>query len=107
METEVATKTVQLESSEKNLEKMIESLSKAFALFENRIKEAGFQSDEEYLAAKLSTDKQNALKNKIDQYKELIVSLQSQLRELQNELKDKQRFDLSEMNKQLLELKKQ
>lgn len=106
-ETTVATRQVRLQSSESHLEKVQASVKKALTIFETTLEKADFPSVEAYMKAKLPEDTRKQLRSEIDHHKQLNVTLDKQLSELETELKNQERLDLSEMNDQLTQLKQQ
>ncbi|GGA79995.1 AAA family ATPase [Ornithinibacillus halotolerans] len=73
--------------------------------FQAALTKAGFSSEEVYKEAKLSEGERQTLKEGIRQFNEKIGTLKQQLLEIKEELKDKQKVDLSELKEQVSELK--
>lgn len=104
-ETALTTGRVQLENSKTQLVKAEENVIKAKELFTFHVQKAEFTTVEQYNEAKMSGEAQEQLQTEIEQYSQLVGTLQKQLADLEAELKEEQRVNVDEMKQQLLQLK--
>ncbi|MGM8364422.1 AAA family ATPase [Virgibacillus sp. W0181] len=73
--------------------------------FAELLKQANFTSEEAYQLAKLTVEQRQTLKDDIDHYNKNNSTIKQQIKELQIELKDKQKTDLTVLHDQLKALK--
>ncbi|MDF2669487.1 MAG: hypothetical protein K0R67_1793, partial [Paenibacillus sp.] len=76
---------------------------KARVSFLDAMQQAGFATEEEYTAAKMSESDRALLKNRIEEYSTTLSTLRKQLAELSATLKGKERHDLALLKQQLQE----
>lgn len=69
--------------------------------FHIMLEKARFQSEEPYIKAKLTTKERQLLKEKIETYKQTVLTTTEQMKELEKQLKNKNKKDLIELEKQL------
>jgi len=82
-----------------------EKQQKAAQQFEAALQEHHFPSKEVYNQAKMNEQDQQKVKKEIDSFKEERTSLNRNVEELQKELKEKERVDVSTLDEQLKQLK--
>lgn len=104
-ETELTTSKVQLANSEIQLKTAKENVRKATKLFIQLLHESQFINKEEYTQAKLNEAERLALKKKVEQYKQSIITVQKQLLDLEVELKNKKQYNIEEMKQKVEQLK--
>ncbi|WP_042222116.1 AAA family ATPase [Oceanobacillus manasiensis] len=73
--------------------------------FTSALNESGFATETDYHEATLTEDERTKLKNSIEQFKQTLSTVKEQVTELQTELKDKQKVDLTTIEAELAELK--
>lgn len=79
---------------------------KAELQFKEQLSKATFITEEAYHQAKKSDTQREALKQEIDQFNQALATIKQQVKELEEELKDKTRVDVTTLESQLEELKK-
>ncbi|WP_284139575.1 SMC family ATPase [Virgibacillus sp. LDC-1] len=95
-----------LSNAEKQLEETKIKHRQVVLQFTQEIEKSGFPSEEAYFEAKLDEATRQHLKEQIEMYKQQLATVKEQVQELQAELKDKQRVDLSALELQVEQLKK-
>lgn len=94
-----------LEHAERQLEEAREKLDKAMQQFIERITMEGFQSEEAYRAAKMPESERKQEKEAIRQFRENLSAKMQTVKDLQAELQEKERTDLTALAEQLQNLK--
>jgi exonuclease SbcC len=94
-----------LEHVTKQMKETEEKKEKAVRQFEAAWKEHQFESKEAYEQAKMNEQDQQHAKKEIENFKEERKALIQRVEELQKELKDKKKADVTALEKQLKELK--
>ncbi|MFA1820337.1 AAA family ATPase [Virgibacillus oceani] len=89
----------------KQMKETEEKHEKATQQFEAALQEHHFPSKEAYKQAKMNEQDQQKVKKEIDNFKEERTALNRNVEELQKELKEKERVDVSTLDKQLKQLK--
>lgn len=100
--TVAQTKVDQLAKVKEETEKKREQAEEQFR---KALSEAGFINYEEYKEAKLSNETRQLLKQEIEEFQRSIVTLEKQIQELKEQLKDKARVDLTLLEDELNQLK--
>ncbi|MFC2949367.1 AAA family ATPase [Virgibacillus sediminis] len=94
-----------LEHAKRQAKEAEEKRIQAVSQFEDELKRVGFEAVEAYQQAKLSTAEREQLSKDIEQFKQNRTTLEQQVNELKESLKDKSRVDLTDMKEQLESLK--
>src|SRR5690625_7757344 len=69
--------------------------------FKEKLKHANFEDEETYRSAKMSAEALDELRTNIESYKQQVHTLSSQIKQLQEQLKDKEKQDVEELSKQV------
>ena len=104
-ETEVTKQKTQLDQLTLQINEVNKKVETERQQLLKQIKQANFVDIEQYKQAKLSEVEREQLKQKIEQYKQQVITLQKQINELQDKLKDKEKINLEEMERKVTELK--
>src|SRR5699024_4755568 len=104
-ETTLTTRQVQLENSKTHLTNVEVNMQKAAELFQTHVVNAQFDSIDDYMQAKLTENEREKLKKRIDEYHQLMATLQKQVKDLQDELRNEEPSNIEEMQLHLKELK--
>lgn len=102
--TKSETHTLHTEKQFKEITLKVEEASKAFR---EKLTEAGFESEDAYFKAKLSSEEQRLLKQELTEFKQQLAILSKQTKELTASLKGKEPKDLDALKQELDELEKQ
>lgn len=92
-------------NSEKQVEDVTSVVNELEKSFQEKLKEAEFTSEQQFLSAKLSNNQLEQLKKEIEEYKQQVTSVENRIEELTNELADKKRVDLTKLEEELQKLK--
>jgi DNA repair protein SbcC/Rad50 len=87
------------------LKESTEKKERSESQFTSEWKNAQFDSEEDYLSAKMSESVRQQLKASIDDFKKNIETLKAQISELKEELKDKTRANLELLTSELTQMK--
>lgn len=93
---------INLEKQVEDNRAVVENLEKSFL---GKLKEANFASEQQYVSAKLSNEYLEQLQNEVEGYKQEVINVEKRIEELTNELRDKKRFDLTQIEMELEKLK--
>ena len=80
-------------------------VKKVEEMFQQYLREANFESEEMYKQAKMTAEDLEVLIKEIEMYKQQLVTVQKQIDDLAEELKEKDRVDVKKIEEQLQQLK--
>lgn len=75
--------------------------------FTEALNESSFESNDMYQLAKMTVEERQNLKNEIDQYKQNVITLKHQVKELKQVLTEKSKIDITSLEERLIELKEE
>lgn len=75
--------------------------------FTEALNESSFESNDMYQLAKMTVEERQNLKNEIDQYKQNVITLKHQVKELKQVLTEKTKIDITSLEERLIELKEE
>jgi len=90
-----------LEGLQRQLREYEGKLAEAEGLFKEELAKADFESVEDYAIAKMPEAELRDLQEEIEEYKQQLATVDRQIKELQDWLKDKERQDLEELSEQV------
>ena len=82
------------------------TVHKVEEMFQQYLHEASFENEEMYKQAKMKTEDLEGLKKEIETYKQRLATVQKQIEDLTEELKEKDRVDVKQIEEQLQQLKR-
>lgn len=94
-----------LENAGQQLKESIVKKERAEDQFLQALKESGFSGEENYRQAKMPDTVRRQLKAEIDDYHKTVASLELQIKDLRNKLKDKTKVDLGALDAEVKALK--
>ena len=102
---EVTKAQVHMMNGESQVEEVTVILNNLEEVYKEKIKEANFESEQQYVEAKLSLEARAELEKEIEQYKQQVVNVKKRIEELTAELSEKEREDLAKLEEALQQLK--
>ncbi|SDC57812.1 exonuclease SbcC [Pelagirhabdus alkalitolerans] len=103
---EQVTKETELNAAKQQLKERKDRYERAMTQFNDALKEAGFRSEEAYQEAFMSKEERDQLKDEVDRFDSRLSTLDQQITELKDKLKNKQELDLVAMSEALVVLER-
>lgn len=96
-----------VENARVNLKESQDKLDKAEQNFIESLSEHGFQNEEEYRNAKRAEEERKAMKDRIEQYNQQLATVNTRIKDLQEQLTDQERVDLESFEAKVKEAQEQ